>query len=36
MLNALDGKPVMRIVNPRVWPDYAKRFERAFGFAPRK
>jgi D-3-phosphoglycerate dehydrogenase len=36
MLDALDGKPVMRIVNPRVWPDYAKRFERAFGFAPRK
>jgi len=25
-----------RIVNPQVWPDYAKRFERAFGFAPRR
>ena len=36
MLDALDGKPVSRIVNPQVWPDYAKRFERAFGFMPRK
>jgi D-3-phosphoglycerate dehydrogenase / 2-oxoglutarate reductase len=36
MLDALDGKPVSRIVNPQVWPDYAKRFERAFGFAPRR
>jgi D-3-phosphoglycerate dehydrogenase / 2-oxoglutarate reductase len=36
MLDALDGKPVARIVNPQVWPDYAKRFERAFGFAPRR
>jgi phosphoglycerate dehydrogenase-like enzyme len=27
VLDALDGKPVKRIVNPRVWPDYAKRFE---------
>jgi D-3-phosphoglycerate dehydrogenase / 2-oxoglutarate reductase len=35
MLDALDGKPVTRIVNPQVWPAYAKRFERAFGFAPR-
>jgi D-3-phosphoglycerate dehydrogenase len=35
MLDALDGKPVPRIVNPQVWPAYAKRFERAFGFAPR-
>jgi D-3-phosphoglycerate dehydrogenase / 2-oxoglutarate reductase len=34
MLDALDGRPVPRIVNPQVWPDYAKRFERAFGFAP--
>jgi D-3-phosphoglycerate dehydrogenase len=31
MLDALDGKPVTRIVNPQVWPDYAKRFARAFG-----
>ena len=36
MLDALDGKPVNRVVNPQVWPDYAKRFERAFGFAPRR
>ena len=36
MLDALDGKPISRIVNPQVWPDYAKRFEKAFGFAPRQ
>jgi D-3-phosphoglycerate dehydrogenase len=36
VLAALDGKPVKRVVNPAVWPDYAKRFERAFGFAPRQ
>ena len=36
MLDALDGKPVTRIVNPQVWPAYAKRFELAFGFAPRR
>jgi D-3-phosphoglycerate dehydrogenase len=36
MLDALDGKPVARIVNPQAWPDYAKRFERAFGFAPQR
>jgi D-3-phosphoglycerate dehydrogenase / 2-oxoglutarate reductase len=35
-LDALDGKPVNRIVNPQVWPDYAKRFEKTFGFAPAK
>jgi len=34
MLDALDGKPVPRIVNPRVWPHYAERFARTFGFAP--
>ena len=28
VLDALDGKPVKRIVNPQVWPDYAKRFEK--------
>jgi len=27
---------VTRIVNPQVWPDYARRFERAFGFAPKR
>jgi D-3-phosphoglycerate dehydrogenase / 2-oxoglutarate reductase len=36
MLAALDGRPVTRMVNPQVWPDYAKRFERAFGFVPRR
>src|SRR5580693_2563452 len=34
ILDALDGKPVPRIINPQVWPAYAKRFEKAFGFAP--
>jgi D-3-phosphoglycerate dehydrogenase / 2-oxoglutarate reductase len=34
MLDALDGKPVPRIVNPQVWPAYAKRFEQTFGFVP--
>jgi D-3-phosphoglycerate dehydrogenase len=36
MLDALDGKPVDRIINPQVLPDYAKRFEKLFGFAPQK
>ena len=36
VLDALDGRPLTRIVNPQVWPDYAKRFEKTFGFAPRK
>jgi len=34
MLDALDGKPVPRIINPQVWPAYAKRFEKTFGFTP--
>ncbi len=34
MLDALDGRPVPRIVNPQVWPAYAKRFEKTFGFEP--
>jgi D-3-phosphoglycerate dehydrogenase len=34
MLDALDGKRPPRIINPEVWLDYARRFERAFGFAP--
>src|ERR1700716_471088 len=34
ILDALDGKRPPRIINPEVWPDYAKRFERTFGFAP--
>ncbi len=28
MLDALDGKRPPRIINPEVWPDYVKRFER--------
>jgi D-3-phosphoglycerate dehydrogenase len=36
VLDALDGKPVSRIVNPGVWPDYARRFERTFGFVPQQ
>ncbi|MGB8400286.1 hydroxyacid dehydrogenase [Bradyrhizobium sp.] len=35
ILDALDGKRPPRIVNPEVWPAYAMRFERTFGFAPK-
>jgi D-3-phosphoglycerate dehydrogenase len=34
LLLALDGKRPPRVVNPPVWPTYARRFARAFGFAP--
>src|SRR6202051_4452646 len=34
ILGALDGQRPSRIINPEVWPRYAERFERAFGFAP--
>lgn len=34
MLDALDGKRAPRIINPEVWGDYARRFERTFGFTP--
>ena len=34
LLEVLDGKPPERLLNPRAWPAFAKRFERAFGFAP--
>ena len=34
ILDALDGKPVPRIINPQVWDDYAGRFQKTFGFAP--
>jgi D-3-phosphoglycerate dehydrogenase len=34
MLDALDGKRPPRMINPEVWPEYAKRFERTFGFTP--
>ncbi|MBO4221428.1 hydroxyacid dehydrogenase [Bradyrhizobium neotropicale] len=35
VLDALDGRRPPRIINPEVWPVYARRFERAFGFAPK-
>jgi D-3-phosphoglycerate dehydrogenase / 2-oxoglutarate reductase len=35
LLDALDGKPAPRIINPQVWADYAKRFEKTFGFKPK-
>jgi D-3-phosphoglycerate dehydrogenase / 2-oxoglutarate reductase len=34
IIAALDGKRPPRIVNPEVWPAYARRFERILGFAP--
>jgi D-3-phosphoglycerate dehydrogenase len=34
LIVALDGKKPPRMVNPEVWPAYAKRFERAFGMRP--
>ena len=34
ILDALDGKRPPRIINPEVWPVYARRFEMAFGFMP--
>ena len=35
VLDTLDGNRPPRIVNPDVWPAYVKRFEKAFGFAPK-
>ena len=34
LIMTLDGKRPPRIVNPQVWPAYAKRFEATFGFRP--
>jgi D-3-phosphoglycerate dehydrogenase len=34
VLDALDGRPVPRKVNPQVWPLYAQRFARQLGFKP--
>jgi D-3-phosphoglycerate dehydrogenase len=34
LIVALDGKRPPRMVNPEVWPAYAKRFERTFGVRP--
>jgi D-3-phosphoglycerate dehydrogenase len=36
ILDAVDGKPLARKVNPEVWPAYAQRFARQFGFAPQE
>jgi len=36
ILDVLDGKPATRILNPEVWPAFAARFEKVFGFAPQK
>jgi len=36
ILDALDGKPVARVLNPEVWPRYAARFKETFGFAPER
>jgi D-3-phosphoglycerate dehydrogenase len=36
MLDALDGKPVARVLNPEVWPRYVARFREMFGFAPER
>jgi D-3-phosphoglycerate dehydrogenase len=36
LIMTLDGKRPPRIVNPQVWPGYAKRFEQTFGFAPER
>jgi|RhiMethySRZTD1v2_1073278.scaffolds.fasta_scaffold169222_2 D-3-phosphoglycerate dehydrogenase / 2-oxoglutarate reductase len=34
LIDALDGKPPPRVVNPQVWPLYARRFEQIFGSRP--
>jgi D-3-phosphoglycerate dehydrogenase len=34
ILDILDGKPAARVLNPEVWPAFAKRFEAVMGFAP--
>ncbi|MFL4969779.1 MAG: hydroxyacid dehydrogenase [Xanthobacteraceae bacterium] len=34
VLACLDGQRPPRLINPDAWPAYARRFERAFGFAP--
>ena len=34
LILTLDGKKPPRMVNPEVWPAYARRFERTFGIRP--
>ncbi len=36
IIDILDGKPATRILNPEVWPAFAGRFEKVFGFAPQR
>jgi D-3-phosphoglycerate dehydrogenase / 2-oxoglutarate reductase len=36
LIMTLDGKRPPRVVNPQVWPAYAKRFEQSFGFRPQE
>lgn len=36
VLMVLDGKRPPRVVNPEVWPAYARRFERVLGSIPEK
>lgn len=36
IIDILDGKPATRILNPEVWPAFATRFERIFGFKPQR
>ena len=35
ILDIFDGRPPSRPLNPEVWPVFARRFEQAFGFAPK-
>jgi hypothetical protein len=35
LITILGGNRPPRIVNPQVWPAYAKRFEQTFGFSAR-
>jgi D-3-phosphoglycerate dehydrogenase len=35
VLGALDGKRPPRLINPEVWPAYARRFEQTFGVTPK-
>src|SRR5215510_4764205 len=35
LLDALDGKRPPRIINPEVWPAYARRFAATFGVTPK-
>jgi D-3-phosphoglycerate dehydrogenase / 2-oxoglutarate reductase len=35
IIGIFDGERPPRMLNPEVWPVYAKRFEQTFGFAPK-